>query len=217
LGDERQRAAAAVICTLPGVALLHQGQMEGKREKLPVQRAVPIHQEPTNAGLRSFYEGLLKVTSTPLFREGRLNVLYSNNPSFISYVRIDETSKAVIIVNTSDQPQKGIITLVPGMPLHAGNSYELHDLYYDLKSQATRRKSTVIPTYYYTAAHLITQGLYVELEAFDAHIFLIEPHPGSKLSERFVYALRMLNEGLPLPRVARRLLGPAMMRSSDSK
>jgi glycosidase len=217
LGEARQRAAASVICTLPGVALLHQGQMEGKQEKLPVQRAVPIHQEPVNAPLRRFYEGLLNATSSPLFREGRLNVLYSNNPAFISYARLEETSKAVIIVNTSHEPQKGSITLVPGMPLHAGTSYELHDLYYDLKSPIVRQKSTVVPTYHYTAAHLITQGLYVELDPFDAHIFLVEAHPGSKLSERFMYALRMLNEGLPLPRVARRLFGPALMRSSDSK
>jgi len=50
----------------------------------------------------------------PLFREGRLNVLYSNNPSFISYARVDEEKKAVVIINTSAQLQKGVITLVPG-------------------------------------------------------------------------------------------------------
>ena len=37
LGEDRQRAAAALICTLPGATLLHQGQIEGRRIKLPVQ------------------------------------------------------------------------------------------------------------------------------------------------------------------------------------
>ena len=43
----------------------------------------------------------------------------------------------------------------------------------------------------HTAAHLINQGLYVELAPFDAHIFLVEPDPRSKLSERAIHALRL--------------------------
>jgi hypothetical protein len=202
---------------LPGVALLHQGQMEGKRERMPVQRAVPVHHEPVNTVLRHFYEGLLKITSKTLFREGRLNVLYSNNPSFISYARVDETSKAIVIINTSNQLQKGSVTLVPGIHLKAGISYELRDLFYDLKPPEVKRRETVIPTYHYTASHLITQGLYVELAPFDAHIFLIETHPGAKFSERIAHALRALNDGLPIPQPVRKILGPVLMRSSDPK
>ena len=37
LGEDRQRPAATLICTLPGAVLLHQGQMSGRRIKLPVQ------------------------------------------------------------------------------------------------------------------------------------------------------------------------------------
>ncbi len=215
LGEERQRAAATILCTLPGVALLHQGQLEGKRERLPVQRAVPVHQEPVNASLKAFYERLLRATSLPLFREGRLNVLYSNNPSFVTYARVDENSRAIIIINTSNQTQKGSVTVMPGLQLKAGAAYELHDLFYEMKSPELRRQSTVVPTYHYQASHLITQGLYVELGAFDAHIFLVDPHPGFKLKERIMHVVRALNEGLPLPRVARRILGPAMMRAHD--
>ena len=35
-------AAAALILSLPGSTLIHDGQMEGKHEKLPVQRIVPL-------------------------------------------------------------------------------------------------------------------------------------------------------------------------------
>jgi hypothetical protein len=198
LGEERQRAAATVLSTLPGVALVHQGQMEGKRERLPVQRAVPIHQEPVNTPLREFYEGLLKATSIPLFREGRLNVLYSNNPSFISYARVDEQGKAVVIINTSSHLQKGVVTLMPGLSLKTGITYELRDLFYDLKSTEIRKQSTVLPRYQYNAAHLINQGLYVELGPFDAHIFLVEPAPGSKVMERVMHVLRL---AIPAPRL----------------
>jgi len=215
LGEERQRAAATVLCTLPGVALLHQGQLEGKRERLPVQRAVPIHQETVNVSLRGFYEGLLKATSKPIFREGRMNVLYSNNPSFITYARVNESEKAIVIVNTSNQTQKGSVTLMPGLNLKADSAYELQDLFYEMKSPETRRQSTVVPTYHYPASHLITQGLYVELGPFDAHIFIVEPHPGFKLTDRVIHGLQSINEGLPFPRVARRILGQTMVRSSD--
>jgi len=190
LGEERQRAAATVLCTLPGVALLHQGQLEGKRERLPVQRAVPIHQEPTNTALKSFYEGLMNATSKPLFREGRLNVLYSNNPSFISYARVNDAEKAVVIVNTSAQLQKGTVTVTPGLNLKSGLAYGFRDVFYDLKSPEIRSQDTVKACYNYKAAHLINQGLYVELAPFDAHIFLVEPAPGLKLSERLKHALR---------------------------
>ena len=217
LGEDRQRAAATVLCTLPGVALLHQGQLEGKRERLPVQRAVPIHQEPVNVSLRGFYERLLKATSLPLFREGRMNVLYSNNPSFISYARVNEEGKAIVIINTSNQTQKGSVTLMPGLNLKSGSSYELQDLFYELKSPELRRQSTVTQTYQHTAATLITQGLYVELAPFDAHIFLVEQQTSSKLAERFSTVFRVVHEGLPLPRVARRILGTSMMRSPDDR
>jgi len=198
LGEERQRAAATALCTLPGMALLHQGQMDGKRERLPVQRAVSIHQEPANAGLRAFYEGLLKATSRPLFREGRLNVLYSNNSSFISYARVDDNQKAVVIINTSSHLQKGTVTLTPGVNLKSGVAYELQDLFYDLKSPEIKRLSTVHPTYKCKAAHLINHGLYVELAPFDAHIFMIEPDSGSKLGERLKLAARLT---VPAPRL----------------
>src|SRR4029077_1517367 len=101
LGEERQRDAAAILCTLPGIALLHQGQMEGKRERLPVQRVIPLHQEPEHHRLYHYYRRLLKATSLPVFQEGRLTPLYSNNAALVSYARVDSHTKALVIVNTS--------------------------------------------------------------------------------------------------------------------
>jgi hypothetical protein len=214
LGEERQRAAATVLCTLPGVALLHQGQLDGRRERLPVQRVVPLHEEPANPALQQFYDKLLRATTLPLFREGRLNVLYSNNASFISYARIDESEKAIVVVNTSSHTQKGSVTLVPGMHLKSGTLYELRDMFYDLKSPEVRRQNTVSRTYQVSASQLITQGLYVELAPFDAHIFLVEPHHATNVTEHIHDILRVLQETLPMPMAARRILGSATMRAT---
>lgn len=217
LGLERQRTAATVIATLPGVALIHQGQMEGKRERLPVQRVVPVHQEPIHVTLRSFYEGLLKKTSGKLFREGRLNVLYSNNGSLITYARLHESQKAIVIINSSNQLQRGTITLMPGLHLKPEAAYELRDLFYDLKAPEVRQKSTVMPTYHYNASHLINQGLYVELGPYDAHVFLVEAQVGSKLSERLRHGIRALQEGLPWMSSTKRVASAAYIKSSEPK
>lgn len=192
LGEERQRGAATALCTLPGVALLHQGQLEGQRERLPVQRAVPIQQETPNSALRAFYERLLKVTAAPLFREGRLTVLYSNNASFISYARVHEGQQAIVVINASNQLQKGSISLMPGLQLKSGTDYELRDLFYDLKSTDIRRLNTVLPVYPCNASQLINNGLYVELAAYDAHIFVVQPASGSRLKERVAGAMEAI-------------------------
>jgi hypothetical protein len=215
LGEERQRSAAILLLTLPGVALIHQGQMEGKRERLPVQRVVPLANETENSSLVSYYHRLLQVTSRPVFREGRLHVLYSNNASFIAFARVLDDAKAIIIINTSSHYQKGSISMAPGLHLKSGAPYRLDDLFYELKSVEVKRNPTVQPSYTYPAAQLINQGLYVELPPFDAHVFLFEPKGSYALKEKMVGALREVNEQLPLPRLTRRILGPAFMRSSD--
>ncbi len=74
LGEDRQRAAATLICTLPGAALLHQGQFEGRRIKLPVQisRAAEAGGPPM---LKRFYRRLLREVSQPLYHEGHWRMI----------------------------------------------------------------------------------------------------------------------------------------------
>ncbi|OGR89997.1 MAG: hypothetical protein A2992_00390 [Elusimicrobia bacterium RIFCSPLOWO2_01_FULL_59_12] len=213
LGEERQRAAAAILCTLPGIALLHQGQMEGQRERLPVQRVVPLHQEPVHSSLHHFYRKLLKATSLPVFQEGRLTPLYSNNPALVSYARLDNDTKVLVIVNTSQKNQKGSVFLMPGLRVHSGASYRLNDLFYSFKANTA---GTVQPFYVYPGARLINQGLYVELEPFDAHIFVVEPQGALQSTQKAMRAVRQTLDEWPLNRVARRVIGAAFSRSSDA-
>jgi len=56
LGDDRQKAAPRSVYAA-GIALLHQGQMEGKRERLPVQRVIPVHNEPNTLSCTSSISG----------------------------------------------------------------------------------------------------------------------------------------------------------------
>ncbi len=63
------RAGATAIATLPGVALFHEGQLEGRRVRVPVfLRRRP--EEPVDLPLQMFYEELLQAVKDPIFRHG---------------------------------------------------------------------------------------------------------------------------------------------------
>jgi glycosidase len=80
-------ASAALILALPGSVLIHEGQMEGKREKLPVQRVKPLIEEPSDELLRTAYEQLLLITSDPVFHEGDFETFDTEAYGVIAFVR----------------------------------------------------------------------------------------------------------------------------------
>jgi len=66
---EKARAAAVATLTLPGTKLLHEGQMEGMKVRLPVfLRRCP--EEPVDRDLQSFYRHLMKAIDRDTFRNG---------------------------------------------------------------------------------------------------------------------------------------------------
>ncbi|MDD5141290.1 MAG: alpha-amylase family glycosyl hydrolase [Verrucomicrobiales bacterium] len=65
----KERAAAVVILTLPGARLLHEGQFEGRKVRLPVFLG-RCPAEPVDADLAAFYGRLLKATSRDALRNG---------------------------------------------------------------------------------------------------------------------------------------------------
>ena len=90
-------AALALILSLPGSVLIHEGQMEGKRERLPVQRIKPLEDEPVDLSLRESYAQLLKVTRDEVFKDGDFRLFEagvygtvgftrSNNHRVIAYI-----------------------------------------------------------------------------------------------------------------------------------
>ncbi len=69
-GVERSKVFAALILTVPGAVLLHDGQFVGRRVKLPVQ-ITRQPDEPQDQALAAFYRALLAEAADPIYRDGR--------------------------------------------------------------------------------------------------------------------------------------------------
>lgn len=164
LGEDRQRPAAALICTLPGAALLHQGQLSGRRIKLPVQ----ISRQPAETHhplLEEFYKRLLPEVQAPVYRRGKWRMLEAQ-PAFegsqsherlIAYTWEDKEDYRLVAVNLGGEWARCCLPL-RHWPKLAGRHWRLHDILGD--------------SYTYRAGQdLIEKGLTLEAAPYSSHIF----------------------------------------------
>jgi hypothetical protein len=106
----KEQAAAVVTATLPGARLFHEGQLEGRRVKLPVFLA-RRPKELVDPALQAFYRTLLKAIDRPLFRDGQWSLCersgWPDNASFqnlLAWGWYSESDRVLIAVNLSDRP-----------------------------------------------------------------------------------------------------------------
>ncbi|OGB94555.1 MAG: alpha-amylase [candidate division NC10 bacterium RBG_16_65_8] len=155
------RAAAVTFLTLRGAKLLHEGQLEGRRVRLPVQlrRRPP---EPVDEDLRAFYRRLLAVIDTPAMREGEWRLCqrsgWPDNQSCMNLVawcwRAGD-DRRLIVVNLSDARSHARVSL-PWDDL-AGRRWRLADA---LSGSVYERSGD----------DLRSTGLYVDLEGWAFHL-----------------------------------------------
>jgi glycosidase len=84
---EENLAAMAMLLTLPGSVLVHQGQAEGFRQRLPIQLAGKTSTEEPNRRLQEEYAALLRCTADALFDSGEFSLLESHDPSVVTFQR----------------------------------------------------------------------------------------------------------------------------------
>ena len=95
--------AALILVTSPGMHLIHQGQMEGFRQQLPVQ-LLRQADESSSDELYDFYRKLFKLTNTAIFTKGKIEMLNLNvhdTSGCIGYRRYDNGESAFVIANFS--------------------------------------------------------------------------------------------------------------------
>jgi glycosidase len=162
-GIERSKVAAVLSLTLPGLRLVHEGQIEGKRVKFPVHLGRRPFEEP-EGGLDDFYRRLLKSLRHPIFHNGEWQLMeikpaWDNNFSFQNIVahrwKLGEQVR-IIITNLSDEPaQSQIMIAMPGL---AGREWLLCDLLNETQYQRS-------------GDEILNKGLYVELQGYGYHLF----------------------------------------------
>jgi hypothetical protein len=162
-GPQRSQAAATVALTLPGMRLVHQGQMEGYRRKLPVQlgrRSV----EPPQPGMEPFYRRLLSALRHSVFHEGQWQLLQplpawpgnASHGSFVVHSWALGEERRLVAANLASGPSQCIVRL--DWPHLAGQSWEL----VDLLSEAT---------YVRDGDELREHGLYLDMPGYGTHLF----------------------------------------------
>lgn len=157
---EKNRAVAVVALTLPGARLLHEGQLEGRRVRLPVflgRRPV----EPVDDGLVAFYRQLLGALGSCAFRDGQWQLCectgWPDNPTWrdiLAWCWDAGGERYLIVVNLSARPAQARVQ-VPWGDLR-GRAWQLVDA---LSGEAFERSGD----------EMRGVGLYVALAPWFAH------------------------------------------------
>ncbi|MGQ9908886.1 MAG: alpha-amylase family glycosyl hydrolase [Candidatus Flexifilum sp.] len=172
LGEKRVYPAATLVCTLPGGLLLHEGQLEGRRVKLPVQIARAPQEKPDHS-LEAYYLRLLRETRDPVYQQGQFYLFDvmsvggddRSNHNLIAYGWFREGDYRLIVVNLTGQRSYGRINLTPFKGVD-GKAWRLNDI-------------TDGAHYYRSGAEMTRDGLFVALDAYESHVFHFEPAPAT--------------------------------------
>jgi hypothetical protein len=151
----------------PGLRFFHQGQFEGARVRVPAHLCRgPV--EPRDPGIAGFYERLLSVLKSDVFREGAWSLIppdqaWDCNATAQDFVVFawngGEGERYVVVVNYSDHQAQCRLRL-PFAGL-AGRNIRLTDR---MGSETYDRDGT----------ELIEQGLFIDLGAWHFNIFRVE-------------------------------------------
>ncbi len=121
-GNGRALAAAAVVATIPGIWLCHDGQLEGCRTHLPVQ-LVREPQEEAVCEVVQFYEKLLPACQSSALRSGDWTLLdvgrggegKDNSGNILAWLRRKDTQASIIVINYAAEAAQVWVQL-PSVP-----------------------------------------------------------------------------------------------------
>jgi hypothetical protein len=157
---EKHRAAAVTALTLPGARLIHEGQLEGRRVRLPVFLARRPEESP-DLELPAFYKELLDGLCRGKLTDGTWQLCectgWPDNTTFqnlVSWCWKNGDTRGLIVVNFSGSPAQGRVR-VPWEDLQ-GEVWRLKDVFTD-------------SGYERDGNEMFREGLYVDLAAWGAH------------------------------------------------
>jgi hypothetical protein len=98
------KAAALLILSLPGMTLLHDGQLEGRKAFAHIQLSKRAP-EPADSELAFFYEDLLRTLQTTAIRRGKSEVLTSVGGVIAIAWSVNSAETDVTVINLQNTPQ----------------------------------------------------------------------------------------------------------------
>lgn len=164
-GKARLPAVATLVATLPGMRFYHHGQLEGRTIRPPMQLAAAAA-EPPDPQLAALYQTLLRISDARVFHDGAWRLLEAQaagDATFANLVAYEWTWQGdwkIVVVNLGRDAAQGWLPL--GERAQAASRYDFWDEFHDLHYERLRRD-------------LQPQGLFVRLDAGDAHIFSVRP------------------------------------------
>jgi glycosidase len=158
----RARAAAVAILTLPGARLLHEGQFDGRKVRLPVFLARRPN-EPIDRDLQAFYKRLLEATHRDVFRNGAWRLCersgWPDNQSamnLLTWCWAKDNERYLVVINFSD----------------AAAQARVHVPLDELRGRTWRLRDTLSEEFYdRDGTEMRDAGLYVDLAPWKCNLF----------------------------------------------
>ncbi|MBI2850828.1 MAG: alpha-amylase [Chloroflexi bacterium] len=169
-GRERSLAAAAVMSTVPGLRLFHEGQLEGRRIKMPVQ-LIRQPEEAADPEVWQFYRQLLAICDSPAFHDGdwgladfkRVGRDGDNiHPDVLAWYWQHRQQFKTVVVNYSAEHAYGWLQLPASVAI---------------SERTTLREELSGKTLPHASSRIEKQGLYLELKPWEAQILDVTPVP----------------------------------------
>lgn len=164
-GNVRLPAVGVLMASLPGMRLYHQGQLIGKRARIPVQLS-RAQEEPPDEATAAFYDRILTITNEEVFHIGRWDLLATHSAddasfnNIIAYQWKSHQDWRLIIVNLSAMVAQAHVHLNTALTkeLPEFSVYTLYDQFTD-------------QVYGGRWEDLLKNGFYVRLDPFGCHVF----------------------------------------------
>jgi hypothetical protein len=159
--SEKELAAALITSSLPGAKLFHEGQLEGRRVRLPVFLGRRPN-EPLNHDLQEFYAKLLHTVTQPVFLNGQWTLCsrtgWPDNMScqnLLAWTWVQGDERYLILVNFAGSGSQGRVQVV----------------WDGIDKSSWRLLDVLSGAIYERDGKEMQAGLYVELEPWKFNLF----------------------------------------------
>ncbi|MFZ0883514.1 MAG: alpha-amylase family glycosyl hydrolase [Candidatus Acidiferrales bacterium] len=159
--NDRLAADGTLLGTLPGMRFYHQGELEGRRIRLPIALRTAADEPPDPAG-QAFFQKILQITQQDVFHQGEwrlLELVAEGDPSpdgLIVYEWRSANAWKVIAANLTGSTSQGRLRL--GDRVSPAQQYIFYDELNDVK-------------YPRSGEELHNVGLFIRRDGFQAHLF----------------------------------------------